>query len=329
MGHSSGILGRFLQRALMRILLISAGSLLATTAAAQQVPNGDFENGMASWSDASSDICNFACDDGSSSIIDEADTDGNFPSPTSAMRLVTGSEDGGFGQDKTFGRTRSVQFMVTWKTLGWEQVSDGRNQLLSVEIFTAVGGQVAKDDVDPSVDSWSSGAIDIAPACGQDIAVEITGMLDNGGWGGSQVSLWDDVEQGGAPCDQYVDNDGDGVCLEGIDLDGDGNCASEGEPDEGINDCDDDDADIFPGAEDIGGNGIDENCDGLDEDAGPTDPGTTDPGTNMPTDDDDGEANLNNEGVIAAGGAGCACNSGGSSPIGLLVLLSLALIRRR
>ena len=278
----------------------------------------------------SSDICNFGCEDGFADTIDESETEVAFPSPTTGLILGTGNQEGGFGQDKSFGRARSSPFFVTWQTLGWEQIAESRDQILTVEIFSPVGGFVGKVDVDPSEGAWASGAIDISSACGEELGVEITGMLDQGGWDAQYITIWDDIEMGGVPCPQYVDADGDGVCLEGLDLDGDGNCAGDGEPDSDVNDCDDNDAAIFPGAVDVGGNGVDENCDGVDEDADSTDPGSTDPGTNMPTgDDDDDDSQDASEGLIAAGGAGCACDSGGASPVGLLVFLGLLALRRR
>ncbi len=311
----------------MRILLISAGSLLATQAAAQGIDNGDFENDWAGWTDASSNGCNFGCEDGTADIIGEDEADGlQFPSPTKALMLTTGDDDGmGPGNSGSFGRVRSEPFLVTWESLGWQQIADARDQILTVEIFTPEGGQVANVNVDPSEDSWQVGALDISPACGLEIGVEITATLDQGGWDANYVSIWDDMAMGGTVCEQYVDGDGDGFCQEGVDLNGNGDCADEGEPDPDINDCDDTDGNIYPGAEDIGGNGIDENCDGVDEDAGSTG------GTNMPTgdDDDDDDGKAKSEGLIAAGGAGCACNTGGSSPIGLFVFAALVLIRRR
>lgn len=72
-----------------------------------------------------------------------------------------------------------------------------------------------------------------------------------------------------------VDMDGDGICaMAGRDRNGDGDCD---DPDEstGEIDCNDSDANVFPGAEDICGDAIDQDCDGLDLDCGEPDDGFT------------------------------------------------------
>ena len=78
----------------------------------------------------------------------------------------------------------------------------------------------------------------------------------------------------------------------GTDGDGDGVAVEEG-------DCDDNDADSYPGAEEIANDGIDQDCDGVDlTDSGtPTDTGDTggDPSTGNDT-GDDGGGNGNGDG---------------------------------
>ena len=64
-------------------------------------------------------------------------------------------------------------------------------------------------------------------------------------------------------CDGLVDADGDGYCEDGVDLDGDGACDGDDEPfeDGEVGDCDDEDGEVFPGAEEL--------CDGIDSDCDP------------------------------------------------------------
>jgi hypothetical protein len=102
------------------------------------------------------------------------------------------------------------------------------------------------DGVDDDGDGWAANGV---PAdCLDDPADAVA--VDS--WPGAPDTLGDDLDQG---CDGIdgVDDDGDGV-------------ASEGSGGADCNDAGDDPyaAQTFPGAEDLVGNGLDTNCDGLD-----------------------------------------------------------------
>ncbi len=98
-----------------------------------------------------------------------------------------------------------------------------------------------------------------------------------------------------------------GACVDGpVDIDGDGHNTSV--------DCDDADPLIFPGAEDVCEDGVDQDCDGVDPDCSgtPTDP--TDP-TSPPGPGADGGMRTTVSGGCAAGGSG---NAGLLPLVGLL-----------
>ena len=102
--------------------------------------------------------------------------------------------------------------------------------------------------------------------------------------------------------DYQLDPDHEG-CYPVQDYDGDGVLCDE--------DCEDHDAAIFPGAEDVCGDDVDQNCDGTD--------GCEDTA-------------LDDEPVTPGGGGRCdGCASGGTVPVGawLLGLLGAAVVRRR
>lgn len=136
------------------------------------------------------------------------------------------------------------------------------------------------DDTNPDVHPGAEEVCDWIPDNNCD------GILDTGDLDGSYDANgdgdYDDegnvYESTGADgytwCFQYhdqLDTDGDGYCSSGMDLNGDGDCtdaddilfASDQECPEEYHDCDVMDSNVHPGAEEIYGDGIDNNCDGI------------------------------------------------------------------
>ncbi len=107
-------------------------------------------------------------------------------------------------------------------------------------------------------------------------------------------------------------------------LDG-GDCSDEDADGDGSpceSDCNDFDESVFPGADEVCGDGVDQDCDGADEDCPEdTDSGEPDTGPDDNSSGDDGDDDLHAEGC-----GGCAS---GGAPTGWLVLLPLLLAVRR
>ena len=189
--------------------------------------------------------------------------------------------------------------------------------------------------VDLDGDGWGHGPTTACP--GDAGVVDRDGDCDD-----SDAEIAPQVEE--RPGDG-IDQDCDGVELCFQDMDGDGvrteltidspdlACDGEGEGsiDDLDGDCDDDDATVFPGAEDLPDDGVDQDCDGADAteaaggdtgdtgdagDTGADDTGADDTGT-VGDDDDDG-----------GGKASCSAVPGASLAAGLLGAL-VALARRR
>ncbi len=162
-----------------------------------------------------------------------------------------------------------------------------------------------------------AGAGDLNGDGSDDLAVGATGDTDNGSEAGAVY-----VIHGLCP-----DADGDGACT-GVD-------------------CADDDATVFPGATDVPGDGVDQDCDGADAvadtgDSGGGDTGDSGADTDVVDDTDPVDSGADTDpvdsGAPPAGGGGgggeaeegWGCAVGAVSPAGALGLLGLlAVLRRR
>lgn len=319
--------------------LVAVGMVVAGSAWAQTVPNGGFESGdLAPWTDESSTLCGFGlCEDGSSSVISSADAGVNMPEGSYGLVLTTGDQ---VGWQLSFGAVESAPFLVTRPRLVWEQVAENGDVALALIAYDANGAEVGAVSPDASEGVIVTQEIEIGAACGRTMTIAVRAEpTESGGWApNTGAVVFDAFAQEGEACRAFRDDDGDGFCTNGLDLDGDGDCAGDGEPTADEQDCDDGNASVNPDAVDIPGNAIDEDCDGVDGEAG-TGGGGTGTGTNMGTatggtstgtltpgtvDEEDG---FDDEKIRAT--SVCACNSQSGAAGWLAIpLLALTLGRR-
>jgi uncharacterized protein (TIGR03382 family) len=171
-------------------------------------------------------------------------------------------------------------------------------------------GTIGVGEVDADGDGYVACDLDVAPQDWKDPSMTVHGGND-----------CDETDQTVHPtatelCDgqsndcsgvlgeDEVDDDSDGYVECDIDPGGwDGADPTEG------GDCNDHDATIHPEAEEVPDNGVDEDCDGLDE--------VTDSSRSWDADED-----------VVVAGSGCGCASGVSPPGAVAWLLTLLLVRR-
>jgi MYXO-CTERM domain-containing protein len=130
----------------------------------------------------------------------------------------------------------------------------------------------------------------------------------------------------------YADLDGDGFRTAEIIYSSDADCADAGEAteDDALVDCDDTRASVNPDAEEIPGDGVDQDCDGVD----PSTEDSPDTGSDPDPADEMGDPVTDDEGVKADTGAGgdkegCGCSSAAAPAHLAWTLPLLGLIRRR
>ncbi len=239
----------------LRVYLSLLLLVLAPQASAQVV-NGNFESGFSGWSSS-------AINGGTAGVVTEGTSFSSgtttngiiFPDGTRAMNV----RSSGPAPTNSVGIATSTTWTVTHQTLRWRQRSETSRVNINMSVRSPSGTVYDSWTEGPSVGSFATRTRSVAARCGQQVQLRIAQNTTQAGSG--WYSLFDIIEFTGTPCAGYGDGDGDGYCVNGRDLNRDGDCTDAGEPGT-ASDCNDANAAIHPGATDIPGNNVDENCDG-------------------------------------------------------------------
>lgn len=215
-----------------------------------QVPNGSFESGSLSpWMTLSAGQAFVVEEGGEFSLVGESSASITFPEGTHALLLRQGNTP------VAPPARAGVLARVTHEQLAFA-VLDEAGGIPPTQIRV---GALPAINAPLSVGAFSDFSVVVAQRCGESTFIEFQST------GGIHYGLVDDVRFTGTVCAVYQDADADGSCPEGVDLDGDGRCTT---PDEIQSptavDCDDQDATRHPGAVELPGDGIDQDCNGFD-----------------------------------------------------------------